>query len=225
MNRSIGPGPASYSLPTSIGSNNGDPRKVRNPVYTIRPRTAFKHETLGPGPADYEVSKLTRTGRPHQPMYSMRSRWQPSKQDSVPDPQAYHPSVNKERTPAYSFGLRLETLNKNQVPGPNEYQADMRVIRPRAPCYSMRPLTKGTTTSYGPGPAGYALPNRDLTHKRSPNYTIRNAFATVGDRTPCPGPAHYGLMGRLVGKSAPCYSFGIRHADWTSPMIVPGDSC
>ncbi|XP_049547954.1 outer dense fiber protein 3-like [Anopheles darlingi] len=235
---SVGPGPAGAYEVSKLTQHG----RAHNQEYTLRPRLQqpkqdmipapnayfgnIQHDTMGPGPAaNYEISKLTRTGRPHEPMYSMRSKWQPTRQDLVPGPQTYHPPMNKERAPAYSFGLWLEALNKTKVPGPNEYQTDMRAVRPRAPCYSMRPLTKGTNTSYGPGPAGYGLPSRDLTHKRSPNYTMRNPFGTIGDRTPRPGPAQYGLMDRLVGKSAPSYSFGIRHADWTSPMIVPEDSC
>uniref|UniRef100_A0AAG5CUA0 Outer dense fiber protein 3 n=1 Tax=Anopheles atroparvus TaxID=41427 RepID=A0AAG5CUA0_ANOAO len=225
-----GPGPAKYKLPSTFGFNEHDPRKERKPMYTMRALPKYNRGgTIGPGPAGYALEKLTRTGKPHDRMYSMGARLQMPKQDLTPGPGAHDnhrvPTMKCNRAPMYSFGKRLDLSNKDIVPGPNRYDGVVHMCRPKAPAYSMRQRTKELEGYVGPGPAKYGLPTCDVTRTRPPNYSMRAAYKPLVERTPHPGPNHYGLMNLQVARTAPSYTFGIRYPQWKLPMVVPGDNC
>uniref|UniRef100_A0A182J669 Outer dense fiber protein 3 n=1 Tax=Anopheles atroparvus TaxID=41427 RepID=A0A182J669_ANOAO len=140
-----GPGPAKYKLPSTFGFNEHDPRKERKPMYTMRALPKYNRGgTIGPGPAGYALEKLTRTGKPHDRMYSMGARLQMPKQDLTPGPGAHDnhrvPTMKCNRAPMYSFGKRLDLSNKDIVPGPNRYDGVVHMCRPKAPAYSISPI-------------------------------------------------------------------------------------
>ncbi|XP_053670443.1 outer dense fiber protein 3-like protein 2 [Anopheles nili] len=224
-----GPGPAAYMLPTEVGYNQHDPRKDRKPMYTMRPPAKLNYQTLGPGPATYDLKKQTRIGGPRDPIYSLAARLKEMKQEQIPGPGAHNnhivPTMKCKRPPMYSFGQRLDVANKDVSPAANRYDGLVYMIRPKAPCYSMRGPTKQIHALEGPGPAGYGPTSRNVTHKRSPNYSLRGGHPCFTERTPHPGPNRYGLMNLRMDTTAPNYSFGIKHPDWKDPMIIPGDNC
>ncbi|XP_016977959.1 outer dense fiber protein 3-like protein 2 [Drosophila rhopaloa] len=66
-NKSYGPGPGAYNLPSTFGYNNCDKRVQRSPQFSFGTsarscNNASKVE--GPGPAAYNLGKVTRFGRP-----------------------------------------------------------------------------------------------------------------------------------------------------------------
>ncbi|EDX14087.1 outer dense fiber protein 3-B [Drosophila simulans] len=67
-NRSFGPGPGAYNLPSTFGFNNCDKRMQRSPQFSFgrssRACNSPRSIQYGPGPADYHVGKVTRYGRP-----------------------------------------------------------------------------------------------------------------------------------------------------------------
>uniref|UniRef100_A0A182QIR9 Outer dense fiber protein 3 n=1 Tax=Anopheles farauti TaxID=69004 RepID=A0A182QIR9_9DIPT len=136
-----GPGPAAYSLPRELGHENHDPRKERKPMYSMRPRASVKFETIGPGPAKYDLKKYTRDGPPRDPKYTLAGRTNEQSQDFMPGPGAHNnhlvPTMKCKRPPQYSFGLRIDKTDKEMVPAPNRYDGKIHMIRPKAPCYSI----------------------------------------------------------------------------------------
>uniref|UniRef100_A0A182PGN5 Uncharacterized protein n=1 Tax=Anopheles epiroticus TaxID=199890 RepID=A0A182PGN5_9DIPT len=224
-----GPGPAAYGLPPEIGFNQHDPRKERKPMYTMRPAFKTRFDTLGPGPAVYDLKKITRVGGPREPKYSLAARLNERKLEMVPGPGAHNnhlvPTMKCKRPPLYSFGQRIDVANREIIPAPNRYDGLIYMTRTKAPSYSMRPQTKDIHGLEGPGPARYGPTSRDVTHKRAPNYSMRAVHRHLTERTPHPGPNRYGLMNLRMDATAPSYSFGIKHPEWKDPMIIPGDNC
>uniref|UniRef100_A0A182MC00 Outer dense fiber protein 3 n=1 Tax=Anopheles culicifacies TaxID=139723 RepID=A0A182MC00_9DIPT len=224
-----GPGPAAYGLPREIGHNQHDPRKDRKPMYSMRPTYKTNYETIGPGPATYDLKKQTRVGGPRELKYSLASRLNPLKADMIPGPGAHNnhlvPTMKCKRAPLYSFGQRIEVVNKEIIPAPNRYNGLIHMTRQKAPRYSMGIKTKDIQDTLGPGPATYGATSRDVTHRRAPCYGLRAGYKTLKSQFPHPAPNHYPLMNLRVGSTAPNYSFGIRYPEWKDPMIVPGDNC
>lgn len=62
--RRIGPGPAKYMLPPTVGYVDHDATRYRNPQYSIGFRPAFHAENVGPGPAKWQIENKTRFGDP-----------------------------------------------------------------------------------------------------------------------------------------------------------------
>ncbi|XP_058461312.1 outer dense fiber protein 3 [Malaya genurostris] len=224
----IGSGPAGYGLPPMIGFDKHDTRRERKPMYTMRIRPTTRFDTLGPGPAIYDPGKMTKTGPPNTPKYSIGKRFKSFSNDITPGPGAHKndtaPLMKEKRPPVYSFGKRLSPLPNDLVPGP-KYSYDLNIYKTRNPVYSMRAKTNFPYASEGPGPGKYGPLDRNVTHKRSAKYSMRPVFPITGDKGPSPGPNRYGLMNMKPGASAPSYSFGVRHSMWRPPMVIPGDNC
>uniref|UniRef100_A0A182R618 Uncharacterized protein n=1 Tax=Anopheles funestus TaxID=62324 RepID=A0A182R618_ANOFN len=227
--RNKGPGPTAYTLPTEVGYNQHDPRKERKPMYTMRPTFKKCYDTIGPGPATYDLKKQTRVGGPREPKYSLASRLNPLKADLGPGPGAHNnhlvPTMKCKRPPMQSFGYRIDVPNREIIPAPNRYNGLVHMTRPKAPLYSMGIKTEDIHGLEGPGPARYGPTSRDVTHRRAPSYGMRQGHTDFMNRLPHPAPNHYPLMNLRVGSTAPRYTFGVRHLDWQDPMIIPGDNC
>ncbi|XP_065079938.1 ciliary microtubule associated protein 1A-like [Ochlerotatus camptorhynchus] len=224
----VGPGPAYYVLPPTIGFAQHDVRKDRRPMFTMRARLTTRYDTLGPGPA-YHPGKMTRDGPPRNPMYSLGTPYKQPTPDNVPGPGAHHielvPSMKGNRAPAFSLGERLKDSNRDNIPGPDHYAYNLNVYKHRNPAYSMQSRTTPPNASEGPGPNHYGPLDRNITHNRSPRFSMGLACSVMGDRCPKPGPNRYDLTNLKPGTSAPQYTFGYRHSMWNPPMIIPGDNC
>lgn len=72
----LGPGPAKYLLPSTVGYEHHAVNKYRNPQYTMRARYGFNPKVFGPG-AKYNVENMTRYGKASPPAYSIYSRTMP----------------------------------------------------------------------------------------------------------------------------------------------------
>lgn len=70
-----GPGPAGYGLPSTIGYDGHDPRKLRKPMYTMKKRPTTRYDTTGPGPALYHPGRKTQHGNPYSPAFKMGYRF------------------------------------------------------------------------------------------------------------------------------------------------------
>lgn len=76
-----GPGPGAYALPTLVGYEHHDARKLRMPQYSFGLKNTLKSVTTGPGPGAYMLNDFTRYGGKYSPAYSMgmrtqtRSKW------------------------------------------------------------------------------------------------------------------------------------------------------
>ncbi|XP_055587747.1 outer dense fiber protein 3-like protein 2 [Uranotaenia lowii] len=224
----IGPGPAGYKLPPTIGFDQHDVRKTRKPMYSMVRRPDTRYDTLGPGPARYDPGKMTRDGAPRTPKYSLAARYDTFSPDKTPGPGAHQndkvPSMKGNKAPSYSFGVRLDKTINDNVPGP-KYTYDLNVYKTRNPVYSMRTQTTQPYAREGPGPAGYPAGNRNITHRRMPQYSMRPFYSIARDRDAKPGADRYNLMELKPGASAPQYSFGTKHSMWRPPMIIHGDNC
>ncbi|XP_016949876.1 outer dense fiber protein 3-B [Drosophila biarmipes] len=76
-NRSIGPGPGAYNLPSTFGYHNCDKRMQRSPQFSFGTSSRScnsPRKVEGPGPAAYHPGKATRFGRPPAEEHSIYSR-------------------------------------------------------------------------------------------------------------------------------------------------------
>eukprot|EP00117_Sycon_ciliatum_P009481 scpid66587/ scgid1218/ Outer dense fiber protein 3; Outer dense fiber of sperm tails protein 3 len=175
----ITPGPASYTLPSLLGTKNHTVNKHQLPAYSFArnpkiPKSQFDRgnvRNLGtrakhPGPKYKPGATITRTGDSKGPAFSLAKR-------CMPDPY------------------------RHRMPGPGDYHAG---IEDRGPKYSMRHCTKIPEFKFeAPGPAGYNLP--DLIGHKITNITSAPRVAILGNRKHhcCdgekegPGPGRYGL--------------------------------
>lgn len=222
---SIGPGPA-YSLPTTIGYEKHDQRKVRSPQFSMAGRLKERKMSLVPGPG-LNTQGLTRSGRPTSYAYSMGARnFTNDRKNIGPGPANYdlskRPYVSTTAPPAYSIGQRPTFQNKNICPGPNAYGVKTDVCKTTAPAYSMGIKTSLRDKGGSPGPANYPAGNLKTTLNKAPEYSMSIRTKTI-DKVIVPGANAYNRMNYKPGKNAPAYSFGIRHSPQAPPMIVPCD--
>jgi Sperm-tail PG-rich repeat len=133
---SLGPGPAQYLLPPSVGYERHDPRKYRNPMFSFGVRPGLKYATIGPGPGNYVLGTKTRYGERNGPQFSMGIRLKPQGHNIGPGPGAYMCKLNPE-APQFSFGLRTSIPDKNKNPGPDRYFPQLNIYKSRAPEFTM----------------------------------------------------------------------------------------
>lgn len=72
----VGPGPAKYLLPPTVGYEHHAPNKHRNPQYSIRGRHGMAARNVGPG-TKYNIENMTQYGRSSSPAYSLHARHKP----------------------------------------------------------------------------------------------------------------------------------------------------
>lgn len=68
-NFNLGPGPAKYNLPPTIGYDHHDITKTRLPHYSIGLPQKTYYKSEGPGPGPYNIEHQTRFGRRRYPGY------------------------------------------------------------------------------------------------------------------------------------------------------------
>jgi len=75
-----------------------------------------------------------------------------------------------------------------------------------------------------PGPGAYGVPPPDVNKNKTPSYSMTARNNAPGDTTQKPGPgAHSPERVYANKRQAPKFSFGIRHSQYTAPLIV--DPC
>ncbi|ALC45840.1 CG10252, partial [Drosophila busckii] len=222
-----GPGPGAYQLPTLVGYEKHDNRKLRNPQYSFGARTNMLGADPGPGPGAYQVDKWTRYGKGGGLQYTMAPQTRIIDKRVAPGPGAhdvhikpFHKGVN---APAYSIAARNDFSFKKYGPGPSAYKFEIQPIRPQAPIYSMGIQTKLNRKGDSPGPAAYGATDINVKLNRAPQYSMRPPCYIKGENVG-PGPIHYNLMYYRPGKTRPAYSFGVHHSPYAPPMIVRCDN-
>lgn len=232
-----GPGPC-YGLPDTLGFQKHDFTKNKAPAYSfgIRGKAQDKSE-CSPGPAYHLPDKLTRSGPDGAPKFSLKGR--PNMQSSfkTPGPDAYYAEkvvpLKEKRAPAYSFGSRTRYFQKDNHPAPNQYSlpnltASKVPHKLTMPSYSMTGRSK--TGSFHedlqktPGPGTYKVVNPKVYKQKYAEYSMGGRHNMPGDSTQKPGPgAHSPEKTYATKKSAPNISFGIRHSEYTAPVIFAYD--
>ncbi|KAJ1502520.1 Outer dense fiber protein 3B, partial [Coelomomyces lativittatus] len=99
------PGPATYSIPSTIGTKQI--AVIASPAPTIAPSRHSKLISNSPGPAAYQPVNPTKLHH-SSPAYSLGARWEKDSSiayaNTIPGPGKYNPAdTNKHSTPSYSF--------------------------------------------------------------------------------------------------------------------------
>lgn len=225
--RREGPGPGKYVLPPTLGCKTHDPRKTRNPCYTIGKRTNEIYDSVGPGPAKYVPDKINRYGREHFSAYIGNILHEPQGEHK-PAPNAYSlptPNVCTRRPPVHSIGIRLGQKVDTGIPGPNVYKLPKTLgpgtgpvtSTPKAPVFSIGKRLDTNINSGTPGPK-YLLKFSEY-GKLLP--TLKHRTMKYPDNG-VPGPK-YDLKYHKPGRRSPAFSLGIRYPEWVEPHIIPED--
>lgn len=232
-----GPGPC-YGLPDTIGYQKHDCRKTRAPAYSFGFKGKYKDkDECSPGPAYLIPEKVTRDGPDGAPKYSLKGRLNAQTSFRTPGPDAYRSEdvlpLREKRAAAYSFGSRTKFSQKDNNPAPNQYSLpDLTSCRvphkTTMPSYSMTGRSKiggfHEDLQKTPGPGTYKIVNPKIYKQRHPEYSMGGRCAVPGDGTQKPGPgAHSPEKVYNNKKIAPQFSFGIRHSEYTAPLIFAFD--
>ncbi|ELK26879.1 Outer dense fiber protein 3 [Myotis davidii] len=167
----------------------------------------------------------------HQPLWGQEAGElgrSPGCSESPPTGFMKH-TPTKLRAPAYSFRGAPLLLAENCSPGPR-YSVNPKVLRTGkdlGPAFSIlgRYHTKTTMTpGPTPGPAAYHQTDMQVTKFKAPQYTIAARVEPPGDKTLKPGPgAHSPEKVTLTKPCAPIVTFGIKHSDYMTPLILQVD--
>lgn len=224
-----GPGPGAYLLPPTVGFENHDASRYRNPQYSMRGKYGTSAKSVGPGP-QYDVENMTRYGKPGRPAYSLSSRWKNLESFKPPGPGTYSPEnaprMKEPRPPAYTMSRRFPTSLRSDTPGPNQYTQPT-TIGPKVPdlranaAYTMVGKHDSTRSKEkSPGPAQYSETRADLYKQKQPLYTMIGRHDPLKGAGASPGPAAYlpqDCKCRMNG-----YSFG--HRTINSPYVSADDN-
>jgi len=228
------PGPK-YCLPSTVGRANHDGRKKQAPAFSFGTRHAKFSSDCSPGPGAYSIiSSTTRRGGDGTPKYSLYGRHKEIRPFSTPGPGQYSPEQSGKSAyysaPTYSLSGRTKGHKSDQSPAPNAYSLNVRQNSriKSAPKYSF-----GSRQQVGhftedlaktPGPAVYQSLDPSLYKTRAPEFSMTGKNDMPGDRTTKPGPgAHSPEKVYVTKKSAPALTFGVRHSEFTTPMLSAHD--
>ena len=225
--RPVGPGPGAYQLPALVGYERHDNRKQLLPQYSFGLRHSLKDRNLGPGPRAYQVDTLTRYGPNRGFEFTMAGRRVLKDKRYGPGPGAHDvhnkPFFKGVNAPAYSLGLKTKLGAKSIAPGPNCYKVSVAPIKPGSPAYSIGLKTGISKKPRSPGPAAYGLGHPSTVLTRSPEYSLSGRHKII-NKMCVPGANNYDLMYHRPGKTGPAYSFGIKHAPCSPPLVVKADN-
>uniref|UniRef100_A0A0B7AUF4 Uncharacterized protein n=1 Tax=Arion vulgaris TaxID=1028688 RepID=A0A0B7AUF4_9EUPU len=226
------PGPA-YPLPTLIGEKAHDPRSVhyKNPAFSFGVRHGKFKDSHGPGPCHFPNPKVHRDGQEGTPFYSLYSRQKDIRGFRTPGPGAHtvdnavcatHPQY-----PAFSFGSRLRHLKADKTPAANCYSLPNPAVQSakfQAPSYSLKGRFNLdryiTAISKTPGPGKYSSTDPDIYKKKAPLFSLTSRNFLPGNRDQKPGPGAHMPNKTCTHHLNPEYSFGIRHTEYMTPLIV-----
>ncbi|XP_072262891.1 protein CIMAP1D [Pyxicephalus adspersus] len=235
--KETGPGPGRYNLPPTVGFVGHDYTKYSSPAYSFHGRTSHSAHVVdsSPGPRYYVEPCLTRFGRSAGPAYSILARGKSAdNRETTPGPGVYRPEKciipTYRKPPSYSIGSRTRYRTIDQVPAPNTYSLPP-VLGPRVPAKASAPaFTMSARIRRGghsedlaltPGPAHYSQTDNNSYMKKGPAYSMlgRHPVSKIQFATPGPG-AHNPEKVTNNKKRAPAFSMGIRHSEYTTPLII-----
>ncbi|CAG5127511.1 unnamed protein product [Candidula unifasciata] len=227
----VTPGPA-YALPGLVGEKGHDPRSVhyKYPSYSFGVRHGRYKNTYGPGPSYYPDPKVYRDGYDGVPQYSLYSRPKDIRVFATPGPGAYciepAASVVRRSSPAYSFGSRHSHRRTDKIPAANSYALPgmigptVQSGKPQAPCYSFRSRPNVAKYIRTPGPGTYSTTDPSIYKHRAPLYSLTSRHVMSTGSSQKPGPGAHMPQTASIQRCSPAYSFGIRHSDHMTPLIV-----
>lgn len=229
-----GPGPGKYLLPGSTGYKIHDFSKRMNPAYSFGYRTIVIKPSFTPGPAAYSIDKgLTRNGIDGSYKYTLKDRTKLGGSFQTPAPWDYGPEKHRVPKhpfpPSYSFGSRTAIGKKDNFPSPNSYSlpsvlGDKAVGKTSAPAYTMTGRSKigsfHEDLQKTPGAGTYKVVDPNITKHKNPSFSMNARNYPPGDSTMKPGPGTYHPERHWTHKKAAAkFSFGIRHSEYTAPLI------
>ncbi|XP_032065416.1 outer dense fiber protein 3 [Thamnophis elegans] len=220
------PGPK-YCIQGATGYVSHIPTKRKAPAYSMYGAKPPSSKDNVPGPY-FVQGTVTNRGIKTGPSYSLSGRTE-TKVETTPGPACYSPDKAKKviykASPMHSMGYRTHGGKVDSTPGPNNYMIP-EVIGPHSvatvgsPSYSMTGKNKlgrfDEDLHKTPGPAAYHKPSVEIYKKSAPKYTMAGRLKDQ-KTDKMPGPAEYEL-GKI--SCVPVCSFGIRHSDYTTPVIV-----
>jgi len=232
-----GPGPAPYALPNLVGQPKHDYRstKEKRPAWIFGIKHGKLTQDSSPGPCHLPNHKTYRDGADGTPHYSLYGRNKDPAAFNVPGAGAYSPEKTGEQgkftAPRYSFGSRTRARRMDANPAPNAYTMPAMMSRTvqakkrSAACYSMTGRSKigsfHEDLKKTPGPGAYNTTNPDIVSDKKPLYSMTSRNPMPGDSTQKPGPgSHSPEKHWPTKKKMPVCSFGIRHSQYTAPLIV-----
>ncbi|XP_074489349.1 ciliary microtubule associated protein 1B [Sebastes fasciatus] len=226
------PGPK-YALPGLTGISKHDPTKYKAPMFSFGVRHDHRCESY-PGTSYLIPSNITRVGRDGTPAFSLCSRPKELKLFQAPGPGEYSPEHSGKSifrsAPAYSLSGRSKELNNIHTPGPASYSlppvlGHNTVVSSTARSYSFCGRSK--TGSFDedlkktPGPSAYRVVDPCLYRQKAPRFSMTGRNFPPGETTKKPGPgAHYPEQVTFTRAKAPSFSFGLRHSEFISPLIL-----
>lgn len=98
-----------------------DSRKLAAPAFSFGQKHRYNINTIGEGPAKYNVTGLCNKGKDNPPAISLQSRPKTMTKFSTPAPGEYDvlratKAINQS-TPKYTFGHKLHRDKINMTPG------------------------------------------------------------------------------------------------------------
>ncbi|KAL3884126.1 hypothetical protein ACJMK2_030348 [Sinanodonta woodiana] len=230
------PGPC-YALPGLVGQKTHDPRSVhtKQPAFPFGIRHGKFADDCSPGPRYLPDSKILRDGKDGTPHYSLYSRPKDGTQFKTPGPGSYSPEHSgptaQFRHPQYSFGIRHRNRRTDNTPAANSYSLPFMIGKTvqsskwQAPCYSLIGRSKVGSfhedMAKTPGPGTYNTTDPGVFKDKAPHYSMTSRNVMPGDNTKKPGPGAHSPENVVFNKhAAPSISFGIRHSQYTAPLII-----
>jgi hypothetical protein len=219
-----GPGPASISLPTLIGGTSKESNKSNAPSFSLHGRPKNRLDNVGPGPATYDLTALTHTGKCHPGGTVISGRLKEPSAFVTPAPSDYTPEKSDDSThgvsPKFSFGLKGKDAKPENVPAPNKYNIPGLLgtqvkegSKRQSPSYTLSGRNKQPPPQKTPGPGTYNTIDADMIKKKSPRYTLSTRYELPSDKTKVPGPGAFSPE-KVNLDGAPHVSFGIRHSPY-----------
>lgn len=230
-----GPGPA-YKLPGNTGYINHDITRKKAPGWVFGTKGKSRDVSkVSPGPAHYNLlERSTRFGKDGTPKYTLHYRPKDGASFITPAPDAYYTETVKvmkqKQPPSYSFGLRTKYTKKEATPAPNAYTlpnmtGKTNPVKCSPPSFSIsgRSKTGGFSEDLkqSPGPAAYKVVDVDTWRRKAPVYSMSARQFLPGDNCQKPGPGAHSPEKHIakLNRSAPSFSFGVRHSEYLAPMI------
>jgi len=225
-----GPGPAAYSLPTTLGRKS---YKLRAPAYSFGIYFDPNNKIVSPSPNKFFPS-VCRTGQFKGPSYSLRVKTKGFKNDTIsfPGPGTYDQNCDPiyRRNPSYTMKSRNKIIKNDQNPGPAQYyHASSR----STPSWSINPKRELKSTTISPGPAAYATTDYKVYLREPPSYTLKERFQSTEfvsveeslrntkRQTPVkprkvvfPSPNSYSVKMGYVTNASPKFSFRNKHSEY-----------
>lgn len=232
-----GPGAGRYLLPSTCGFDKHDCTRRKGPAFSFGKRLedlSIKSKQCSPGPIYSIEPNWTRYGKDGTPKYTVTGRARNSKSNQNPGPAAYNleklAPPNQRSAPNFSMASRLRFAKDNTNPAPNRYGLPS-MLGSKIPnklsssSYTISPrIDYEFDKTNNPSAAHYSVVNPNFYKSRAPAHFLGKRVFVPEDHTQKPGPgAHYPEHVTITRPKAPVYSQGIRHSEFTAPLLTNED--